>query len=1229
MFMRCISRAISLFAVLVSVSTAQAQEGAVKPHAGMLRYPDVSSTHIVFLYANDLWVAPRDGGVASPLASPPGQEMMPRFSPDGKTIAFQGNYDGGRDIYTVGVDGGIPNRVTYHPASEFLCDWTPDGKLIFSTSGRSLNVKVAELFTVAAKGGYPSRLPVPYGTNASLSSDGRWLAYTPHSTDFRTWKRYRGGMATDIWLFDLRDKKSKRMTDFEGTDSLPMWNGAKVYYLSDEGPSHRENIWMYDTTNGRRQQITRFDQFDVKWPAIGPGPAGKGEIVYQYGSSLQLLDLATGKSRAVEVRIPGARANLRPRAVDVSRFTQNWAVSPTGKRAAIEARGDIWTAPAKEGSPRNLTRTSGVAERDPAWSPDGRYVAYFSDASGEYELYLHPADGKGEPRKLTSGGSAFRYSPFWSPDSKHIVFSDKTGAFFLHNIATGQNKEIDRDPNQFNIRVNWSHDSRWIAYSRSDARSRMSAVWIYDVEKGEKRQATRGMFDDNTPTFDRNGDWLYYATTRAFQPTYADEDTTWIYNNSQVLIAVPLRADIQSPFAPESDEEPIKDSAAPKTESIVLNPPTAPSSLPTAAQDDEVSGVWSGTGAADFLPGGSITIKLTLRRSGNSVTGSLETPIGGGAVTGSYDAASKKLTMSASIEGGPTVSFNAVISGNVMTGTGTAEGMTVQIRLQRAGAAPQQPGEPAKPGDKPADSGKARARVNIDFEGFEQRGIQLPIRRGRFGQMGVNSRGQLIFVRFGAPGSEEATTIKLFDLKDEKREEKNVGAGSNFEMTADGTKLLIPRGQAAVIQDASAGSTSQSVVTTPMTAMIDPDQEWRQMFNEAWRIERDFFYDPTMHGVDWKAVRDQYARMLPDVASREDLSYIISEMISELNVGHAYYSGGDTESQPSVGAGLLGADLELVNGAYRISNIYQGGPWDSDARGPLSQPGVNVKEGDYLLAVNGAPIDTTRDPMAAFQGLGGQTVTLTVSPSPSAQGSRDVVLKLLAGGDSNLRFREWIEKNRSYVEKATDGKVGYVYVPSTGLDGQSELYRQLLGQRGKDALIIDERWNSGGQIPTRFIELLNRPITNYWARRDHADWAWPWDAHQGPKVMLINGLAGSGGDAFPWYFRQAGLGKLIGTRTWGGLVGISGNPGLIDGGSVTAPTFAFYEKDSTWGVEGHGVDPDIEVIDDPALMQNGADPQLDAAIKHIQEELKRNPYVPARRPAYPNRKGFGLDPRDR
>jgi tricorn protease len=451
---------------------------------------------------------------------------------------------------------------------------------------------------------------------------------------------------------------------------------------------------------------------------------------------------------------------------------------------------------------------------------------------------------------------------------------------------------------------------------------------------------------------------------------------------------------------------------------------------------------------------------------------------------------------------------------------------------------------------------------------------------------------------------------------------------AGYDMTPDGKKILAFTGGSAKIQDATAGATAEPVPTAGMTAFIDPREEWKEIFEEAWRIERDFFYDPNMHGVNWKGVHDAYARMLADCNSRGDVGYVVSEMISELNVGHAYYGGGDLPPEPAVSVGMLGADYALENGAYRIKKIYRGAAWDTDAVGPLSEPGVKVGEGDYLLAVNGVPVDMSRDPWAAFQGLADKTVTVTVSAKPTAdKDARDVVVRLL-GSEGNLRYRAWIEKNRAYVDKVTGGKVGYIYVPNTGTDGQGDLVRQFVGQMNKAALIIDERWNGGGQIPTRFIEMLNRPITNYWARRDGQDWPWPPDAQNGPKCMLINGLAGSGGDAFPWYFRQAGLGKLIGTRTWGGLIGLSGNPSLIDGAVVTAPTFAFYKKNGTWGIEGHGVDPDIEVLDDPSKMQNGADPQLDAAIRLMLDEVKNHPYVAPLRPAYPNRSKMGVEKKD-
>ena len=1172
----------------------------VQPHARMLKYPDVSATHIAFSYANDLWLVPRAGGTATPLASPAGVELSPRFSPDGETIAFMANYDGNPDLYTMPVAGGVPQRVTHHPTQEVLCDWTPDGRLVFYAGGMGRYPRAAELYTVAASGGLPEKLPVPYGANGAVSSDGQWLAYTPHSRDNRTWKRYMGGMATDIWLFHLSKHTSKKITEWGGTDSRPMWHGKKLYYFSDAGPNHRKNIWVYDVKTGKRRQVTRFKDYDVKWPSIGPGPNGRGEIVFQCGADLHLLDLATEKSSVVEVTIPGDRPKIREQTIDVSRSIMGSNVSSTGKRAVIEARGDIWTVPAKHGSPRNLTRTPGVAERDPAWSPDGRWIAYFSDETGEYQLYITQSDGKGETKQLTKEGATFRFDPTWSPDSKHVAFGDKGGAAWLYTLESEELKHADTDPWGRLSRPSWSHDSRWVAYTKG-CDNQLAAIWLYNLETGEKHQVTSGMFADTWPTFDRKGEYLYYASQREFSgPTYEDAGATFIYADTDRLMLAPLRADVD-----EEDEE------------------------EQEAEDDGVTGVWEGTVTGDEpLPPEGLPFTLTLHLSDDSITGSLSAgPYSGSITGGTYDRESGGLSCTLEIEteeGIETFDLAATIEGESITGTVT--GVDFSSTFSGTRTSKSVPEEEEKD-----EKEKAPEKVEIDLEGFEARAILLPVGRGQFYALTVNDKGHLIYTRGSRRGGGEGTSIKIFDVEDEDRKEKTVIGGTGaFVMSADGKKLLVRQGsKMAIVKAAASQKMDKPLSLSGMRVVLQPRVEWKQVFHDAWRIYRDFFYDPHMHGVDWAAVREHYGEMLDDCVSREDVSFLIREMISELNVGHAYYWGGSTDRGPSVSTGMLGCDFELENGIYRITKIYAGAPWDADARGPLSQPGVDVKEGDYLLAVNGVALDTREDPWATFQGLANKVVTITVSDKPEQDDeARDVVVKLLSR-EGSLRFRDWIEKNRAYVAEKTGGKVGYIYVPDTGSNGQSELFRQFYGQLDRQALIIDERWNGGGQVPNRFIELLNRPATNYFARRDGNDAPTPSVAHQGPKCMLINGLAGSGGDMFPALFRIAGLGKLIGMRTWGGLVGISGNPRLIDGAFVTVPTFAYYELDGTWGIEGHGVDPDIEVIDDPALMVNGQDPQLDAAIAHMLAEIKRNPYVPPKRPPYPDRSGMGITEEDK
>jgi tricorn protease len=1113
----------------------------IQPHGGMMRYPDVSSTHIVFVYADDIWVVPRSGGTASPLASPPGGEAFPRFSPDGRTIAFSGNYDGNLDIYTVAIDGGIPQRVTYHSSGERLCDWSFDNRLLFAMNGLGGLGRQAQLFTVQQAGGLPKRLPVPYGGYGTISGDGQWLAYTPRNRDFRTWKRYRGGWASDIWLFHLENHTSKKITDWEGTDTIPMWQGKKIYYLSDAGPNHRLNIWCYNLETSERKQVTNFKDYDVKWPSNGPGPNGEGEIIFEYNAKLYLLSLASEQAIPVNISIPGARPKLRPIRKDVSGRLSDWHLSPNAKRVLVQTRGDIWSLPAKNGTPRNLTRTSGIAEREPSWSPDGKWITYMSDESGENELVIRSADGQDKPQTVTSMGAGYRYQPTWSPDSKWMVFTDHESKFYLFDVEKRQVRYFDRiNITGWNWGVpmtfRWSSDSQWLTYNKPNM-DNMNVVMIYNVQKDESHQVTSGMFMDYLPTFDRKGDFLYFFSQREISdPKYADTGLTFTYQDTAVLHALPLRKDVSNPFKAKSDEQEADKDEKDKEKD--------------KKKDDD---------------------------SGEKHEG--EDP---------NDADSRESENNSSDD--------------------------------------EKSCEPADPNDEKENEKKDKDKekpkpVEIDLENMEMRAFRVPIKRGRFGYLGINDKNHIIYLRRG-----EESDLQSFDPNSEKREEKTILKKVNFvQMTPDGKKLLVrSEGKTGIIDAKPDQKLENLVVAKPMDVVIEPRQEWRQIFVDAWRFMRDYFYDPHMHRVDWPAIRKQYEAMLDDCVSRRDVGYVIAEMISEVNAGHTYYGGGDIDSGPSESVGYLGADFELDQGYYRISKLYEGGIWDTDARSVLDDLDETEKEQcKYIFKVNGIPVDTTKAPWAAFEGLAGQTVTLTIGAEANPEQAADVVVKL-QGSESDLRYRHWVESNRQHVEKESGGRVGYIHVPDTGGRGQRELFRQFYGQMNRDALIIDERWNGGGDIADRFIELLNRPIYLHLFERYENDWRVPTLSHQGPKCMLINGESGSGGDIFPYLFRKAELGKLIGMRTWGGVIGISKNPSLIDGARLTVPFITFYETDGTLTMEGHGVDPDIEVIDDPALMVDGGDPQLDAAIKHMLEEIERNPYVPAKRPPYPDRSGMGI-----
>jgi tricorn protease-like protein/C-terminal processing protease CtpA/Prc len=1222
-------------------------------YAGMLRFPAVSDEHIVFSYGNDLWLVSRDGGRAEPLASPAGQEQFPRFSPDGQHVVFQGNYDGDRDLYTLPIDGGVPTRVTHHPANESPTQWHESGIMFFMGGAAGLG-RQQEVYRVSPEGGLPERMPIPYGANGVLSDDGQWLAYTPVQRDARTWKRYRGGMASDVWLFNINTNESRQITDWEGTDSLPMWHGDSVFYVSDAGDDHRLNIWRYDVASGNRTQVTNFTDNDVKFPSISSGD--NAAIVFSLGTKLHLLDIDANEVSEINVTIPGATPAVRSQTVDAAEHLQAGGISSTGKRVVVEARGDIWTIPAENGPPRQLTDTSRWAERNPAWSPSGRWIAYASDESGEYNIHVTQSDGKGDTRQLTDMDGKYWMSMAWSPDSESLLAIDKSGEMYLIDIESGEANQFDKEPMAGVPSVSWSPDSRYVTYAKTNGNMLTSAVFIYDTDEATMHQVTSGYFGDNWPTFGRDGEYLFYTSNREFtSPQYETVGASFIYANAGRLIAVPLTEEIENPRLIEVDEETWEEDEPDDEESDETSEDADEAADEGEGATDEegdnaeaelspIEGTWAGTAtglAALGLPIDEMEVTMYFKQlDDGSFVGASESQ----GETSDYDSvtfdeATGKLVTTSS-EGPINSKTEATLSGDTLTGTWTISGM-----MEGSGpftATRQSTEVPDGIISDEAGSGGDDDEVEpteITFEGFEARSFALPVSPGAFSGLVSNNQGHLLYNSFGSG----APTVKIIDMSGDEIEEKTVVAGAQLVgVSGDGKKILLAgQGNRWKIADARAGqSMSGSISPSDLRKDLDPREEWRQLVQDAWRRHRDFFYVENMHGVDWDAVYDHYSEMVDHAASREDVSFIIGQMISELNVGHAYYWGGDVEGQPSENVGMLGVDFEVASeqgedgevAGFRIVKMYGGAPWDTDARNPLDKLGLDVEEGDIITHVNGEPFDVSKDPWVAFVGTVGKETTITVVDSLTGDeetvNERTYTIEPI-GNDQALRYRDWVEANRQYVDEASDGKIGYIHVPDTGVNGQNELFRQFYAQITKDALIIDDRWNGGGQIPTRFIELLNRPRTNYWYRRDGQDWPWPYDSHQGPKAMLINGSAGSGGDMFPWLFKHNDLGPLIGRRTWGGLVGISGVPPLIDGGYTAVPNFGFYRTDGTWGIEGHGVDPDIDVIDDPTMLANGQDPQMDAAVEYLLEAIEREGYEPPQRPQEPDRSGFGIDPADR
>jgi tricorn protease len=1072
----------------------------------LLRRPTVSRTQVAFVYGGDLWVVSREGGEARRLTAGAGIETDPHFSPDGSQIAFTGEYDGNVDVYVVPAEGGVPRRLTYHPAADVVAGWTPDGTRVLFRSARASYTSFNRLYTIPAAGGpeVTNELPLPRAEQASYSPDGSHLAYVPNLQWQAAWKRYRGGQTTPIWIADLSDSSVEKLPRENSNDFDPMWVGQTVYFLSDRnGPV---TLFAYDTATKAVKQLVENNGLDIKSASAGPGA-----IAYEQFGTIYLYDLDSHASKRLDINVAADLPEVRPHFLKIEpRRINNAAISPSGARAVFEARGEILTVPAEKGDVRDLTNTVAAAERDPAWSPDGKWVAYFSDESGEYALYLKDQSGMGEPRRIDLGQPpSFFYSPRWSPDSKRIAYTDKRMNVWYVELEHPTPVRVDSDIYELpfhSLDPAWSPDGKWLAYTKQ-LPNHLHAVFLYSVEQKKSFQATDGMSDARYPVFDRNGKYLYFAAS-----TDLGQANSWLEMSSinrpftRSVYMIVLDKTQASPLAPESDDEKVAAESTP-----------SPTPAPDASQQPS-------------------------------------TPDAGGQ------------------------------------------------------AAPGKPGQ------------KKPVVVRVDLDQIGQRVLALPMPARNYAGLATGKDGVLFLAEAPPVVGEDdpPLTIQKFDLSTRKTDRFLEGVTS-FDVSASGEKALFRRGEqwfiAGTAQPPKPGEGALRL--DDLTVQVDPRAEWRQMYHEVWRIERDFFYDPNHHGLDLKAAEAKYEPYLERMASRDDLNYLFEEMLGELSTGHVFVGGGERPDVKRVGGGLLGADYDVDRGRYRFARVYNGENWNPQLRAPLTQPGVNVRAGEYLLAVRGRELRASDNIYQVFEGTAGKSVALRVGPNPDGTGSREVTVVPVAS-ELGLRRLAWMEDNRRKVDQLSGGRVAYVYLPNTAGAGFTNFNRYYFSQTDKQAVVIDERFNSGGDIADYIIDNLRRPPMSRVTTREGEDYSYPVGSIYGPKVMLINEMAGSGGDALPWYFRKAGLGPLVGKKTWGGLVGIYDYPELLDGGRITAPRIAIYGLQGEWEVEGHGIAPDIEVEYDPRLVRQGHDPQLEKAVEVALELLAKNPPPQFKKPAYPN-----------
>jgi tricorn protease len=1072
--------------------------------------PTLGRTQIVFSYGGYLWSVPREGGEARQLTTG-GHEGNPYFSPDGKWIAFSARYDGNADVYVMPAEGGEPKRLTTHPGNDGAVGWTPDSKRILFVSDREAFADITRLYTVPIEGGAAEALPMWRAFDGSLSPDAARIAYVPNLKWQTSWKRYRGGQTTPIYVLKLSDLSFDRIPRQNSNDSHPIWFGDTVYFLSDRnGPV---TLFAYDTKTKAVKQVIENKGLDFKSLSAGPDA-----LVYEQFGGIYLCDPATGKSRKVSIEIAGDLPATRPHYEKVGEQIQNAAISPTGARAVFEARGEILTVPGEKGDIRNLTRTTAVAERDPAWSPDGKSIAYFSDESGEYALQIVDQSGAGAAKKISLGNPpSYFYGPLWSPDSKKIAFTDKRLNLWYVEVEKGAPVKVtaDRfdDPSS-SFNEAWSPDSKWLTYGKV-LENHLRAVFVYSLETAKESMITDGVGDSRYPVFDKGGKYLFFATS-----TDVGLSSGWLDLSSfqhpvlRHVYAAVLKKGDASPLEPQSDEEKVAATDKDKEKD----------------KDKDKSKDADKTKDAD-----------------------------------------KK---------------------------------------------------DDKKEEKKEEKKDETVKVTLDLEGIGQRIVALPIKAANVVSLETGKAGALFVSeiadvpRFN-PGPTPVTVSK-FDLTTRKTEPFLAGI-NGFSVSASGEKVLYRQGPGWFIAGTAAAPKpgDGQLKTDGMEVFVNPRAEWNQMYHEVWRIERDFLYDPNHHGLNIDSAEKKYSVYLKGLGGRSDLNYLFDEMLGEITIGHMFIRGGDVPKPNQVKGGLLGADYKIENGRYRFARIFNGENWNPDLLAPLTQPGVGVKAGDYLLEVDGREVRAPVEVYSYFENTAGKQVKIKVGPSADGQDAREVTIVPLAS-EFPLRNRAWEEDNRRKVDELSGGKLAYVHVPDTAVGGWINFNRYYFAQVGKQGAVIDERFNHGGQVADFIIDELERPLRNCAISREGEAFCSPLDQIYGPKSMIINEMSGSGGDALPWMFKQDKIGPLVGTRTWGGLVGIYGYPPLLDGGSVTAPRVAIYGLHGEWEVENHGIAPDIEVENDPASVAAGHDAQLEKAIQVTLDALKKNPVVIPQHPPYPN-----------